>query len=129
VSTKLRAALERTGWDGHEYETCWIFFSSSLEKAAHIQGVVEQRYSIQNCAIVITHLLRVIDAFASHTPPVSKSVYLLIACLKSHSSRIYVPVAGALKHEIRTILSLSFGDIAARISFSLDEEENGKQCN
>jgi hypothetical protein len=80
---------------------------------AQLQSVTDQGFSIQNCASIITHILRLIDDFGSHTTPVYKSLCVLIACMNSQYGDRFARVARVLIPEIQTILCLSFGTVCA----------------
>jgi hypothetical protein len=72
-----------------------------------LSGVTDQGFSIQNCAAIITHILRLIDDFGSHTMPVYKSLCVLNASVK-YVDR-YASMMSILIPEILTILCLFFG--------------------
>jgi hypothetical protein len=82
--------------------------TDSSVNPAYIRVITGLCVNLQNCAFVISHLLQVIDDGGSHAPPVYKSLYLMIACLKSVNGHNFAQVARALIPEIETIMCLSF---------------------
>jgi hypothetical protein len=73
-----------------------------------LQQIASFGFAIQNCAAVITNLLRVIDDYASHTHPVYKALYIMVYCLHSSHRDHFAAVCRALVPEIAAVLYLSF---------------------
>jgi hypothetical protein len=76
--------------------------------ASVLQQIAGYGFAIQNCAVVITNLLRIIDDYGSHTHPVYKALYILIYCFHSSYRDHFVMVGRTLVPEIASILYLSF---------------------
>jgi hypothetical protein len=58
---------------------------------------------------IVIYLMRLIDEFGSHTPPVYKALYILVSCLHSQWHDNFAAVCKVLLPEVQSILFLSFG--------------------
>jgi hypothetical protein len=86
----------------------------SPEVSSEFQGqLTELGFSVRNAAMVVAGLLRLCDELGSHTPPVYKSLYLMVVFLHSTNSQYFKTAMKALLPEIETLCYLSFGTAEA----------------
>jgi hypothetical protein len=87
--------------------------SSPVISQRTLQSIREKGQSHQVCVTVVVYLMRIIDEFGSHTLPVYKALFLLVACLQSQWHDNFAAVCRVLLPEIQSILFLTFGTKSA----------------